>query len=510
MIRRIGTTILLVIIAICFVVSTYGFAGGTQNTPPKLSLSQMSISKKLGYDKIPSVSDINISEKLEYQRFGLFYYDGNRSVRVDEDNINIDTTKPMVIYTHGMVYDTGHTFNAGFSDRSIWQNAGYNTFVFRWTSFADDVFPLSIEAKEWSGRDGNMDFAYGGENGKRKVEKIDVPQYSMAEVFAIFYNEFMTKYNVKSPEIRLMGHSMGGQLTMAVASYIKTMIDCGEIDPKNMFSRITMLDPFLSSGKNEIEVPWIEEKVGINGSAGMVIDVAQEFISIGIPIEYISSGLVDTLVMQKYKDLLKKYTSFVRVDSSYLTGDIITVIGSMHQVAVDWYNESYQYGFMDSTVDDLNYAVAASTPTAYTIAQLGGEYAMERNYTAEHGDENIFSTNFFGNAIMGYAFEDENGNGLKDDTYASMRQGVEVELYAEGEKIATTTTNEGGFYKFELGLVYHGKELEIRAMKVVPTILATGEGFLAFTENAINQNGKSEKFVLEHRKQTKIVNIGIK
>ncbi|MDD4316094.1 MAG: hypothetical protein PHC84_02910 [Clostridia bacterium] len=458
---------------------------------------------------IPTVEELNLHEELKTSRFGLFYYEGNTARSVLEDDLVIDATKPMVITTHGMLADGGYSFDFGFGDRAIWQSAGYNCFIFRWSQFSDDMDAFSIEKKEWSGRSSKaMKFAYEDENGDRVDETVNIPNYSLAEIFGAYYNEFMTKYDIKSPEIRFMGHSMGGQLTMAIASYVKTMVDVGALSARYMFNRVTMLDPFLSSIANDVPIDWLDRTIGQDGSAGLVIEIAREYAAAGIPVEYICSGLADAMVNNTHRKALIANTVYIKVDSSYLVGDIFEVWADRHQVAVDWYNAAKSQYYYDDTVS-VNFAAAASTPTVYALAQLGGNYLMRENITEEVSDDVIYSNKLAGGIIAGYAFYDENDNGLCDDSFLNMRGGIKVELYEGTSLVATAYTNRGGYYKFVLTEDYTGKDLNIKTC-VTSAQKAVGEGNLLLTGNGINAEGESDVFSLSADKEIRIINIGIR
>jgi pimeloyl-ACP methyl ester carboxylesterase len=471
----------------------------------------------LGYKKqcepepfvVPKISEMDLHDALKTTSFGLYYYDGDTAKNVIYDDFEIDETKPMVITTHGMKDGNGYEMSIGFSGMQYWQDAGYNCFIFRWTQLADDLDPFSIERKEWSGRSSQATkFYYKGENGEKTAETVNIPQYSLAEMFVAYYNEFMTKYDMKSPEIRLMGHSMGGQLVMAIASYTKTAIDGGGMNPRYMYNRITMLDPFLSSEPNNVPIDWLDRTTGENGSAGLVIEICKEYAAMGIPVEYIHSGYADILVNAKHRKELEENTIFIRVNSAYIPGDFFSAIAPKHQVAIDWTNESMPYKYFDDTFNQ-NYAGAPSTPTIYVMAQHGAVYEMRKNLTEDPVDDVIYSSKLNNGVIGGYAFFDENDNGLCDDSFLNMRESVKVELYEGNRLVSTAYTNRGGYYKFSVTADLVGKNLKIKT-DITPAQKAVVTGERLLWSNIINSNGESDVFTLSDIKEIKIANIGIK
>ncbi|MFW5780334.1 MAG: hypothetical protein ACOCWI_02655 [Bacillota bacterium] len=491
-----------------------------------LVLSVLAYVSKIGYANIadkphlPEVENLSLDEvglvdgqpggeraKLYEKSTGLFYYEGDEARSVLEDNLDIDPTKPIVIFTHGMLYDGGYDMRLRFREKDIWQDAGYNAFVFRWSQLSDDIDFNSIEKKIWTRAD--HPFAYKDEFGKRQVAyKKDC--YSVAEIFGAFYNEFMTNYDINAPEIRFLGHSMGGDLAMGVSSYIYTLVDKGVMEDRFMFTRVVMLDPFVSSMKNEMYVPWLDKTVAEEGSARLYVDVINKYKEIGIAVEYIHSGYADILGDKQDIKLLEEAAAFIKVDSSYIEGSIDDVIANRHQVAVDWYSESMEYKYWDSSVANLNYAMSASVPTPFVGGQFGGIYKMVKNTTRCVCDDEIYSTGFDSARIVGYAFKDTNNNGIMDGSFATRYEGVKVKLYNNDILISTKLTNRGGFYRFNLDESYVGKELHIVTEDITPTKVNLDETICSSYKNSINEDLKSSKFTLNHKNQIFVKNIGIK
>lgn len=475
-----------------------------------VALSGFAIYKGFNYQEfyIPTIEEFeaDINTNVDLNRLGLFYYQGNQAVSVREDNLDIDKNKPIVIYSHGMLDGNGYRIVYNFGERNLWQDAGYNVFVFRWAQFANTMDTISMENKQWSGGE-HMIFSYDNQQGEKVVETNNLPQYSLAEIFGIYYNEMMTKYDMQSDEIRFLGHSMGGQLSMAISSYIKTMTDKGIISKRYMLTRITMLDPYLSSLSNDTKVKWLDRNIVTN--AEISLDTIKELRENGIPVEYILSGLALFSLDEDHLKRFKEETVCIVVESSYLEGGIIDVFAKMHQVAIDWYNLSLNTTLMDKTTDNTTIALSAATPTTYTAALYGSLFNMEKNITKDTSDDALYSTKREKGVVCGFVFNDKNKNGINDDTYANKRKGIKIQLFCQGEKIQTVRSSAGGFYRFDLDEEYIGKELYIKVSSIKPTIVAQGEGRHVFDGNSINSNKESSKFVLDSNRDIRIINCGI-
>jgi hypothetical protein len=86
----------------------------------------------------------------------------------------------------------------------------------------------------------------------------------------------------------------------------------------------------------------------------------------------------------------------------------------------------------DAGDDTLNNSIAVSVNVA--------EVDSENDFVEERGI-------YLGDRV----WFDENGDGIQDseETNSSMLEGIEVNLYSEGEIVASTTTNDEGYYLFE-------------------------------------------------------------
>lgn len=151
------------------------------------------------------------------------------------------------------------------------------------------------------------------------------------------------------------------------------------------------------------------------------------------------------------------------------------VDGSYVKIAETTTDENGAYRFDNLDINE-KYGVKEIQPADYddgkdSVGTLGGELADNDYVNAvdvqwnDSGEEYNFGELKLG-SVSGYVYNDANDNGLKEDGEAPIAD-VTVELYRleDGEyvKIAETTTDESGFYKFDsldIEQTYAVKELQ--------------------------------------------------
>lgn len=456
-----------------------------------------------GY-KIPTIEELGISDKINENSFGLYFYDNGRYVNIAKETVNVDLDKPIKIHTHGMNYETGYTDVSTFPEKEYWTT--HNIFIFRWSPFADNVSAKRITTEEWSKTPGTM-FAYPGPNGERLVETVDVPPYSIAEIYAAHYYQLMKTYDFKTNDIHFSGHSMGGQLTVALASYLITMVEAGALEKEYMPSRFTLLDPYMDNLPYNTVVDWLGEPIGKDGAAEILVKTANKLSEYGIPMEYILSGGANAAVLatgEVQMPHIMNATTFMTLNTDYLNAlidDMFNKGSAMHQAAVDWYLQSKTARLYDTATNSTSYALTAGIPFEYSFSMKGHKFGMESTVVLDPTQSVMYSTAKKTGIVAGYAFTDVNGNGKHDETLKDKKAGVTVELYANGELIGSAVTNKGGYYQFEVPQAHANKALEIRVSGEF-SVTGTGE-----TANKIGSTGKYS-FTLQNKLQTVLVNIG--
>ncbi len=393
-----------------------------------------------------------------------------------------------------------------FPSAELWED--YNTFVFNWSPFCDGdcMNPFGVGAGEWS-KDELVPYRYTDEKGNKAVATAEMQKetmkHSIAEVFVSSYVYLMQTHNFTSNSIQISGHSMGGQLTAAVASYMFYAYENGGLPARYMPSAFYLLDPFLDSydviplNGNRMFVDWSGEAFGERGTAGLAYDAMKKGEELGVPICYVLSGTVHTMVSTTLFKTIRNNVIFIDLDPYHLD------IGGKHGYAPDWFYLSNDAIIMEETSGKTNYGLTAKTHFSYLLGMTGANLHLTNNEDLDLTNDTIEALNETPAIINGYVFYDDNGNGIFDENYGSRAQNKEVEIYANGTKIATVTTGKGGYYRFEIPTSYLNATLEVRVNGKI-TKLGT-----ASTDNLINSNGFSAPFTISAPNQAVLINVGL-
>lgn len=524
--------------------------------------------KKLPIEKFYTLDDIYVPELMRETGLGLFVYDENgASYKFDtEEAIEaLNPSKPIVIFAHGMQYLGGHsadeTFEVFSSDVDDEQLSGainqtrdiddfmienYNVLTFRWSQFADDN-PQPGMTKVWSvdgvgGTRWAPEPKYyeqlGAAGADRYVEEKDVMNVPVSVYYAACIKNLIDRAGYYG-DIRLSGHSLGGELTMATSDYLFTMNEYGLLDKRYLPSQVVLLDPYITANKETpFTVFWTGEKTDGNALA-LFIGAAKKFKEKGIPCTEIQSGSavaalprLESLDKETKKSPLfyelQKNVIYIKYDSSWLSS---LNFGGLHTVSRSMYYYSCQYPipYDTSTGENGNYVGHFNLPVAYALALCGVYYDMEKN-----NDFNMNNDVYFAaispdapegtkderkTVVAGCIFEDKNADGFMNDSMASRLKGVKVSLFEQGKSapIQTAVTGEWGYYKFELPDSATGKNyyVSFEAKGVKPTVKNAFSpdpdnpgkwGFL--NDSNIKSDKTSDLFKIEYTKQIIIVNAG--
>ena len=497
--------------------------------------------------KLYKADELELPEKLEQDRlFGLFFYDadGVHYTRSTEDisRVNFDPNKPTAIFIHGMQSKGWKQFDEIYNP-SGWLEAGYNFGVFLWSQVADCNLPSNGKGRIWYG---NSNFSYTAydENGKkyRMQETEDKLKYPTAMVFGAYYFDFMNKVgDYKGSSISIIGHSLGANTNIAIGSYFFTLYEQGTITKEFLPDRFVYLDAYMDSmTENKTIVPWLNEPIGEGGVIQKGIEVAQKAHSLGISCEYLKSFTMVSLLCDDplyggtpgtcknffdtltFIDMLDDETGGFEknhVDSMRLylksmsaAKNVICDYAVNDTLFPECYNEEEGRNVYDKETIVNNGLIgwSCTTPISVTYARNGQSYEMpnmkpdEQASNAEHP------------VVAGFVFEDRNDNGIYDDRLQSRLAGVTVALYDGNDKIAETTTDQAGAYRFEIEGTFSGKTYSIKAT------LPEGKSFAkqatdvtdilvsAYSTNNVNAQGNSESFSFIDQIQLKIVNVGVK
>ncbi len=462
-------------------------------------------------------SKITIPEEMDDdQLFGLFFYNADGTyTRTTEakEKVNFDPNKPTMIFFHGVQQNKGYYKNELVDSPEGWIEEGYNVASYFWSQLSD-FMPTTCVNGVWERR--AIPFKY--EKDGEIIEKAESINYTIAECFVAYYVDFMAQYDYKGSQIYFQGLSLGGNLLIAVNSYLLTLNKAGLISDRLLPDRVTYHDTYLTSAPSTLFVPWLNKQIGENGTLKMLYEVSKELISRGVAVEYVASSFVSDLTKlgagdaDLFDEFSKKVT-YLNFDASFAGINQ----GLSHIAGKEWYHKVitepiyYDYAAQNPEENGI-YAPSPKAPISYIYARMGSSYDMEINNTRlTFSDDVIKSTNITAPKVAGFAYFDSNDNGINDDRLFNRINGINVELYDSSDKlVATTTTSNGGYYEFLLEATAIGKNYYVKiALPSGKVVGKPDSGSMLCMGNGIKSDLKSNIVAINSTLDLKIINIGL-
>lgn len=315
--------------------------------------------------------------------FGIYFYGSQSNASTDatgcqkyiagQPNPYFDASKPTIIYTHGWQKDgvknkgrEGFLFNEAGAYENVqnyWKQRGWNVAIFHWVQFADDdwgAMPVDTEKKIYDATSTNIGMRWKRTDGSWGTIGGN-PTKNVTQIYADEFEKILA-VTASSTEIRLIGNSLGGNLTMSLVREL-------HLRGKRIPSRITLIDPYWDtdlSASDGIKLPTgFSNTKAIGSYAGKL---ARD--SYSVAIEYFrtsAAGLVGT------NDELVKVTAF-----SHFGVDYTANIATKHTAPVKQYlwsinfsapKEIYRPNIFVSFTYTGNVAASANTSNA-RIRQL--------------------------------------------------------------------------------------------------------------------------------------------
>lgn len=229
---------------------------------------------------------------------------------------NFDPNKKTIIMVHGlqpgMVKDGEQMASDGELDITIkpWLILGYNFGIFQWTNFADEAIDdfVFAEDKIYSPL-GLVKMQYRVLTGKgtknERVRLLDAPtDSSVADYFVSEWQQHFSDPAIESyPEIRIVGHSLGTQLTVKAAHIIH---NTNNIRTKP--ARIALLDAVMSPRP---KMYFSRSECGRTVSQNMGCMVTELTRDRGVAIEYYKSSFINRCIFSSHENTdLIEYTAY--------------------------------------------------------------------------------------------------------------------------------------------------------------------------------------------------------
>lgn len=328
-----------------------------------------------GYVDYAKEAKFDYEKDPELETMGLFWltWDENTKTlkRVHADTTEgaklIDTSKPTLIMVHGMQVDIGRynvidfnltTLAASPSELGLdldyvpmmylWLKNGWNIGEYHYDKFASNLSPAAIEEKVWS-----TSTEDGVKYQKKDGSWSDSLPFTVAEYFVGDYLRAMNLLpsTMGEQEIRVAGHSMGGQVTAAGLFLLSQMVEDGQLQNKCMPDRYAMMDTYfgasVSTGSTQVKVGvsnfnvrWSGKPLYENDTGAAMVEciriLANEY---NVACEYyVNSKSFLKMAMDKHNIAFRELCAYTLIQPSWESyGNGYNELINGHNGNMEWY-----------------------------------------------------------------------------------------------------------------------------------------------------------------------------
>lgn len=416
----------------------------------------------------PTMSDYTLDPQFDASTVRFAFYSPDTGWVEDVNNAPFDETKPTVIYSHGQGGDSRM-----FTPEGMY-NEGYNVISFLWGCMADDAL-TPIEQKIWQ----RIAQYTVYENGKTVFVKSDKFDCTVTELFVARYCDFFALHPQYNMPIRLAGHSYGGQLTFALATYMTTLAQENRLSARLIPERYTLLDPYFDNQIIDFECRWLGRTLHYSSVGSAIYAYTNILAPNNIAIEMLrTSPLVEmATVMGVGDDNAPDYFAelkplfrvvelnninelrdqlVARTDDMHL--DMTAAMGYWHSVANHFYWSPRAKSVY--TNEDGVVIFGRENAASLVLATRGmhfdwwiDEEAVERfeNVTMARTitEDEDGNTNENDTVLAGLVMADANGNGKADDKACNRLTNATVIITDNATKQSTEIKTVSGYYRFE-------------------------------------------------------------
>lgn len=341
---------------------------------------------------------VNFSANLEEPDYGIYWFrngtDGRKSLGARQNDDYFRPDRPTVIYVHGWQKGTHEnkptagvirlreSFDfGGVNVIEGWKKPGreWNVGIFYWDAWANEdelSAPHRAEAKIWAA-DGYKGMRWRRWHDGSFVEGFQMdPVRNAGDLFVQAYLDAVG--NATSPEIRIVGHSLGNQMAVRLTKVIATKVDEGGVPARLLPKRVALLDPYWSGGGK----PYLD-----NAAPGaLVLQYVRQLKAKGVVFEHYQSSNINDIGGGDKNHEMQSATAYMRLDPDWIrdwnplgVGDLLK---RAHGAAIEWYFRSMSTG-VSLCVRENNQLVFRSTrlpSAAMPTAELRG-FMNDGGYT---------------------------------------------------------------------------------------------------------------------------------
>lgn len=258
----------------------------------------------------------------EVNDFGIYFYGTQQnSITTDiagcqkyipgEPNAFFDPSKPTLIYVHGWQKGSvssrgreGFLFtqdNQWQNVQNYWRNAGWNVAIFHWVQMADDDYgamPVDTEKKIYDANSSGV-----GMRWKKSDGNFSSRGNSTLNVTQLFRQEYQKIIGASAANIRVMGNSLGGNLTMSMLREVA-------INGSRLPERVTLMDPYWDSYLGDPE-DYVTLPAGMANTKQVGRDAAVRLNAKNVAIEYFRTSAAGASGYNKGVADIAAYVNFI-------------------------------------------------------------------------------------------------------------------------------------------------------------------------------------------------------
>jgi len=426
--------------------------------------------------KAPTITDYTVADDFDIDTVRFAFYSPATGWVEDVANAPFDESKPTVIHAHGQGAD-GYMFTP-----DALYNEGYNVMSFLWGTLSDDMDVLRIEQRVWQLIADYVDYDNNGAVKEAAGFNCTVPELYLAR-----YCDFFALHPDYNLPIRLTGHSYGGQLTLALATYFTKLYRDGRLPARLLPERYTMLDPYFDNYGQDFECGWLNTTIHYSsvGAALYALEnylipnnVAIEMLRTSTPVEFagfmsildddapdyfnVLKPMFRVVELANQNDLQNQFSNKIYgtgmlhtfanyfyfspdAKTLYADADGVAIFGRANSASLVLATRAMRFDLRVDSEDYTRYQAITVERVPHVIAEDEEEEIDVIVDTSEE-DAAAFAAV---TVVAGLVSLDANGNGLFDDLAADRLNDVTVVLKNVATGETQTVRTVGGYYRFD-------------------------------------------------------------
>lgn len=455
---------IVVISILCLCVALGGVACKKEEAPQLAAAKTLAEQYATANPDTPTITDYTVAEGFDIGTVRFAFYSPSTGWVEDVATAPFDESKPTVIHSHGQGLD-GRMFTP-----DAMYNEGYNVMSFLWGTLSNDMDVLRIERRLWQRI---TSYAVSATESKCAiVEAEEGFNCTVPELYLARYCDFFALHPNYNQPIQLSGHSYGGQLIMALSTYMTKLFLEGRLPANLLPERYIMLDPYFDNYNQQFQCGWLGTTIEYSSMGAAMYCMDNYLFPNNVAIEMLrTSDLVELAAIMSFDDeAAPEYFTQIKprlrvvelANKNELRNqfdNVITGSGFLHTVANDFYfspNALSLYSDADGVA-----IFGRANSASLILATQGMQFDLRideenyRHYENVTVERHVFEDEWGdpipqATVVAGIVVRDANGDGKANEKACERLDGVVVTLTDKATGISQTATTKGGAYRFEV------------------------------------------------------------